>query len=364
MRKGSNVYKRKDGRWEARITIGKTAEGKILYKSLYAPTCRQVLQRKKDYEIEMALHPPAATNSCTFYDISQKWILENSTSWKHSTHMKYQNYLNRYIIPSWGCKLVNEIDEAQYKNLMIPLKASLKESSINTINTILKNCLAQIPGGLTIIPKSHNKKSTAKPIDVLTSSEITTLIRGCMDTGDNTSLGILIALLEGIRIGELCALRWQDIDPEEGVLHIRYTLQRVQNLPEQTKKMGKTRMLLDTPKNHKERTIPIHPKIRDWLAFQKELHSSTDYILSGNFKPVEPRTMTSRFKKFCTAHGLRDFKFHTLRHTFATRCVESGMDIKVLSELLGHSSVKITLDRYVHPSMEFKKSQIQNLCMS
>ena len=103
--------------------------------------------------------------------------------------------------------------------------------------------------------------------------------------------------------------------------------------------------------------------MRSWLEEKKKLHSDADFVLSGNLKPVEPRTMTSWFKKFCETHGLRDFKFHTLRHTFATRCVESGMDIKVLSELLGHSSVKITLDRYVHPSMDFKKAQISSLYM-
>lgn len=364
MKKGQNVYKRKDGRWEARITVGRNSDGKILYKSLYASTYRQALQQKKDYEVEAALHPPAITAQCTFYQASQKWISENSTGWKHSTHMKYQNYLDHYIIPVWGDKLVSEIDETQYKNLILQLKDSLKESSIHTVNTILKNCLAQVPGSLNIIPKSRKKKGTVKEIEILTGSETATLVRNCMDIRDTTSLGILIALFEGIRLGELCALRWQDINTKDGVLYIRHTLQRIQNLPEQTEMLGKTRLLLDTPKNHKERTIPIHPQLRAWLEEKQKLHLDAEFILSGNFKPIEPRTMTSRFKKFCKTHGLRDFKFHTLRHTFATRCVESGMDMKVLSEILGHSSVKITLDRYVHPTMDFKKSQISSLRMS
>ena len=111
MRKGQNVYKRKDGRWEARIITGRTAEGKILYKSLYAPTCRQALQRKKDYEIEMVIHPPVVASPVTFYEASLKWISENSADWKHSTRMKYQNYLERYIIPEWGYRTITEIDE-------------------------------------------------------------------------------------------------------------------------------------------------------------------------------------------------------------------------------------------------------------
>ena len=102
MKKGQNVYKRKDGRWEARIITGRTAEGKILYKSFYAPTCCQALQRKKDYEIEMVIHQPVTEDPITFYEASLKWISENSADWKHSTRMKYQNYLERYIIPAWG----------------------------------------------------------------------------------------------------------------------------------------------------------------------------------------------------------------------------------------------------------------------
>ena len=118
MRKGQNVYKRKDGRWEARIITGRTAEGKILYKSLYAPTCRQALQRKKDYEIEMLIHPPVVEDPITFYEASLKWISENSADWKHSTRMKYQNYLERYIIPEWGYRTITEIDEELYKILI------------------------------------------------------------------------------------------------------------------------------------------------------------------------------------------------------------------------------------------------------
>ena len=316
MKKGQNVYKRKDGRWEARIITGRTAEGKILYKSLYAPTCCQALQRKKDYEIEMVIHPPVTEDPITFYEASLKWISENSADWKHSTRMKYQNYLERYIIPAWGYRTITEIDEELYKNLILQLKNSLSESSIQTVNTILKNCLAQAPGSLHIVPKQKKIKDKAKQIEVLTNSESAILVHSCMNNRDTTALGILIALFEGIRLGELCALRWQDIDTEEGVLHIRHTLQRVQNLPEQVAKLGKTRLLLDTPKNHKERTIPIHPQLRSWLEEKKKLHSDADFVLSGNLKPVEPRTMTSWFKKFCKTHGLRDFKFHTLRHPY------------------------------------------------
>ena len=144
---------------------------------------------------------------------------------------------------------------------------------------------------------------------------------------------------------------------KEQVLHIRHTLQRIQN-KEQYFGEPKTVLYLGSPKNKRERTIPLHPQIIPILEKLEKSCYPSDYLLSGNSSPIEPRTMTSRFKKVLKSCGIRDFHFHTLRHTFATRCVESGMQIKALSEMLGHSSVKITMDRYVHLSMSFKQSQI------
>ena len=156
---------------------------------------------------------------------------------------------------------------------------------------------------------------------------------------------------------ELCALTWADIDLEEQVLHIRHTLQRIQNqnpLPGDSK----TVLHIGSPKNKRERSIPLHPQIIPVLAKYKSSYPSSYYLLSGTLSPVEPRRMTRQFKKILKNCGIRDLHFHTLRHTFATRCVESGMQIKALSEMLGHSTVKITMDRYVHLSMSFKQSQI------
>ena len=172
-----------------------------------------------------------------------------------------------------------------------------------------------------------------------------------------TTVGIQLALFSGIRLGELCALTWEDIDLKEQVLHIRHTLQRIQN-KEQYFGEPNTVLYLGSPKNKRERTNPLHPQIIPILEKLEKSCYPSDYLLSGNSSPIEPRTMTSRFKKVLKSCGIRDFHFHTLRHTFATRCVESGMQIKALSEMLGHSSVKITMDRYVHLSMSFKQSQI------
>lgn len=372
MRKGPNVYKRKDGRWEARIPIGKT-DGKLQYKSLYAKTYRQALQRKKEYEMQIVASPVTPkfvpeskpetelTHVYTFREATVEWLRNNSADWKQSTLAKYENYLDCYILPVWGDKAITDIDQHDYQELINNLKETLSTSSVYTINTILRSCLSQHPDCFTIPQNCTHRKDVVKPIEILTANEIQTLVDGCSANMDNTSLGIMIALFSGVRIGELCALQWADIDLQEEIIHIRRTVQRLQ-ISNNNKSNQKTELVFGLPKNKKTRIIPIHPRLLQLLTFNYRMHKESDFVLSGNKQLVEPRTFSYRFKQFCQKNNLRVIKFHTVRHTFATKCIESGMDVKVLSEVLGHSSVKITMDRYVHPTLEYKKSQIGELC--
>ena len=143
-------------------------------------------------------------------------------------------------------------------------------------------------------------------------------------------------------------------------LFVRLTLQRIQNR-NRLDGEPKTRLQMGLPKNKKERAIPLHEQILPVLERTRRLYLPSDYLLSGTSAPVEPRRMSSRFKRILKECGIRNIRFHVLRHTFATYSLESGMRTKVLSELMGHSSVKITMDRYVHLSNEFKAAQINNL---
>ena len=120
----------------------------------------------------------------------------------------------------------------------------------------------------------------------------------------------------------------------------------------------KTALLLTVPKNGKTRAVPLHPALLPLLETWLSQLQDGDFLLTGTRYPVEPRTCSNRFKKFLKDCGLRDTHFHTLRHTFATECVESGVNLKVLSEILGHSSIQITASRYIHLSMRYKKQQI------
>lgn len=364
MRTGQNIYRRKDGRWEARIALGKGTNGRPHFKYVYAGTYREVLNRKKDFEKEQQISQPAAPlPDDSFSGAAYHWLAASEKEWKPSTYSKYKNYLEKYILPEWQELCVHTIRQEQYNLLIEKLGQKLSASSLQTVNTIIKGSLKQVFRLLPIschLPASDVKKTG---LDTLSDAEVFRLLSHLQAQDSLMMAGIQLALFSGIRLGELCALTWADIDLESKVFHVRRTLQRIQN---QNHREGEPRtcLHLGPPKNKRERTIPLHPQLMPLLGYWQERHLPTDYLLSGASAPVEPRRMTRQFKRILKECGIRDFRFHALRHTFASRCVESGMQIKALSEILGHSSVKITMDRYVHLSMNFKQSQIMVLQFS
>ena len=154
----------------------------------------------------------------------------------------------------------------------------------------------------------------------------------------------------------MCALKWSNIDFENGLVRVSKALQRVSDKLGK----GKTKIAVTSPKSKTSvRDIPVPSFILDILKQEKRFEEY--YILSGTSKPIEPRTMQNRFKAVLKNCGIRNANFHLLRHTYATVCIESGFDAKTVSELLGHSNVNITLNRYVHSSMETKRKCVDRL---
>jgi integrase len=173
------------------------------------------------------------------------------------------------------------------------------------------------------------------------------------------NLGILLCLFTGMRVGEICALKWEDFSFQEKSIHVHNTMQRLQ-IPDSTTAQ-KTRIMVTSPKSKCSiRTIPIPDSLIQLI--QKEFPNRQGYVLAAvNEKYIEPRTMQKYFHYVQKQCGLVPVNFHALRHTFATRCIELGFDVKSLSEILGHATVNITLNRYVHPSMELKQQNMQKL---
>ena len=173
-------------------------------------------------------------------------------------------------------------------------------------------------------------------------------------------MGIVFTMFTGVRIGELCGLRWGDVDLENGYVHIRRTVERIANLDRNTQ--SKTKVILSEPKTENSiRTIPLPSCLIEYI---KTFKSNDDrYLLTATKKYTEPHTYYSRYKTFLRQNDLGDYTFHELRHTFATQCVDMGFDIKSLSEILGHSNVTTTMNLYVHPTLQMKKRQMDLLTM-
>lgn len=359
MRIGPNIYKRRDGRWEARVVIGKRSDGKPQYKYLYAPTYREVSLAQKDFQKTVCFMIPASEKQkLLFQTAADEWLKQKRKSCKPSTYNKYKNYLDSYVLPYWKNMPVGMITQETYDQLFTNLDAVLSDSSLRVINTVIKGCLKHALKSVSIdfrtIATSDNQ------VKILTDSEVAVLLYKLRNQVNLNMIGILFALYTGIRLGELCAIQWKDIDLEQRVCYIRHTLQRIQN-PDCKPGEPKTCLRIGLPKNGKERMIPLHDHIADLLQKNQKNYAKSDYLLSGRSLPIEPRTMENRFKQILKTCEIRNVHFHVLRHTFASQCIESGMNIKALSEILGHSSVKITIDRYVHLTMKFKKNQIMIL---
>lgn len=359
MRTGPNIYKRKDGRWEARVLIARKPGGKSRYKYLYASTYREAARAKTNYENALSASVKVTPmNSLSFSEAARKWLDAFQKKWKPATYNKYVNCLQKYILPEWEAVAAAGITQECYDALISHLEETLSNSSLRTVNTVIIGCLRHSLRCVPILCKAPTENPKNTSLVTLSELEAARLTEALRERSDLSAVGILLALHSGIRIGELCALRWEDICVEQQLLHIRHTLQRIQ-VPQAAPEQPKTRLLLDLPKNKREREIPIHPAIFQQLQELDRIYPPSAYLLSGTEKPVEPRTIANRFKRILKDTGIRDIHFHALRHTFATRCVESTVNIPALSEMLGHSSIRITVDRYVHLSRKFKQEQIE-----
>ncbi|MCD8078080.1 MAG: site-specific integrase, partial [Lachnospiraceae bacterium] len=241
---------------------------------------------------------------------------------------------------------------------------ALSDKTMSDMKVILMQILrfAKKRGLIDILPEGPAITSRQPDISVFTSREQDLIEKKAMEEDTPFCLGVLLSLYGGIRIGEACGLQWGDFDCKNGTFTIRRTVYRIASADEGTG--AKTKVVIGTPKTECSiRTIPLPEPVFQY--FMQRRRPACCYVMTGTVKYMEPRGCLDRYKRFLRRANVADHTFHTLRHTFATRCVEYNVDIKSLSEIMGHSNVKITLQRYVHPSMDVKKAQINKLpCFS
>lgn len=372
-RTGENIYKRKDGRWEGRYIKLYDANGKPKYGYVYARTYSEAKQKLA----ERRCHSPSADGvsnktNAKYDDILTAWLQSSRTNIKESTFAKYSHIIDSHIRPTLGqfslskisTQLIESFIQQQLLVGRLDGKGGLSPKTVTDMLTIIKESIGYAQdNGIAVIcnPQKITVKKKEREMRVLTPLEEEALVRVLLDDMDQYKLGVMLSLYTGIRIGELCALQWENLCLASATLKVRKTMQRIQD-----KNVGatsKTKVIITEPKSQCSiRDIPLPGFVLD-LARRFESSPKTFVLSGGKSRYVEPRTMQNRFKQYIRDSGIADANFHTTRHTFATRCVEVGFDIKTLSEILGHANVNITLNRYVHSSFDLKCSNMSKLSL-
>lgn len=297
-----------------------------------------------------------------FSKIIALWKEDKKQYVKRSTFAAYTLLIENHILPSFGeMALVEEQDVQTF--VFRKLNEGLSHKTIKDILIVLKMILRfgaknQMTAYRQIdikFPTERDKHS----IDILNRSHQKQIMEYIRLHFTFKNLGIYICLSAGMRIGEICALTWDDLDVENGIIHVRKTIQRIYVIEEHRKY---TEVILDTPKTKNSiREIPMTKNLLKMIRPIKKIVNGNFYVLTNEPKPTEPRTYRNYYKQFMQSLGLPLMKFHGLRHSFATRCIESKCDYKTVSVLLGHSNISTTLNLYVHPNLEQKKRCMEQM---
>lgn len=372
-RRGENVYKRKDGRWEGRIL---KPDGK--YRYVYAKTYREVKAKQKKYQDDIKPQQNtsyfcSAANAAGLFECWLKSDIVNQV--KPSTYENYYRCMHNYVIPFFrnsGNENVTEITAAHFTKHIrdLPgLSEAYKRKILIIFKTALKEILKDSSEFSAIMRAVKLPKSDRKEVQVFSISEQRLIENAAYHSNDIRALGIILTFYTGIRLGELCALKWCDFDYEAGVMSVSRTVTRVNSF--QPEGHGGT-LLVGTPKSQRSmRKIPLPEFLVDMhKEYEHYFVNENCYLISGTNEPADPRAYQKLYKKVLANAGVQDRKFHAIRHTFATRALELGVDIKTLSEILGHSNVSTTLNIYAHSLMEQKKmamnrfNELHITCMS
>lgn len=295
-------------------------------------------------------------------DIIELWKQDKKHYVKKSTYSAYVLLLENHILPFYGeLENVDETDVQEF--VLLKLKNGLRQKTIKDIIIVLKMIIKfgvkqkmLAPTQLDIKFPSDNNKTE---LDVLNISEHKKLVNYLQDNFTFRNLGIYICLSTGMRIGEICGLKWSDVDINNGIIKVRRSVQRIYVLNESERH---TEIIIDTPKTKNSiRDIPMTNELSKIIKPLMKIVNDNYYIVTNDEKPTEPRTYRSYYDRILKKLSIKKLKFHGLRHSFATRCIESKCDYKTVSVILGHSNISTTLNLYVHPNLEQKKKCINQM---
>jgi len=351
MKMATNIYHRNDGRYEARYVKGYDANGKKLYGSVFARSYGEVKEK-----LERISPPPERFTPKSRLTVTEA-VKAHIESLKHqikpSTEGIYQRNLENHIAPYFGNTRCDKLTQGKMQGFIDSLIEN--ELSAVTAQSVFIFLKASITSANSSIFDVNMPKKTKPTVEFLSVDEQKRLEKAAKESGETDYIAIMLTLYTGVRLGELAGMMWRDIDFECGLLHVRRTMQRIRSDGK-----AKTELALLPPKSESsEREIPLQDFLIELLREMKT-KSNCEYIVSAKGKPIEPRSIQRRFKKLLIAAEVKEVNFHATRHTFATRILETGCDVKSLSEILGHSSATTTF-KYTHSLDEHRRKCMNGL---
>lgn len=301
----------------------------------------------------------------TIREIAAAWKEYKRPYVKQSTMAAYVLILENHILPTFG--EYNSLPEQSVQAFVLhKIESGLSTKSVKDILIVLKmvmkfgvkkEWMTYYEWDIKYPPSSENKV-----LDVLSVTNHRKILNHIQSHFTFMGLGIYISLSTGLRIGEVCALKWSDINVTDGILTVNRTIERIYIIEGEKKH---TELVINTPKTKNScREIPMNKELLGMLKPLKKVVNDDYYILTNDERPIEPRTYRNYYKRLMEKLDIPKLKYHGLRHSFATRCIEVGCDYKTVSVLLGHSNISTTLNLYVHPNMEQKKRCIDKVFKS
>ena len=301
----------------------------------------------------------------TIREIAAAWKEYKRPYVKQSTMAAYVLILENHILPTFGED--NSLPEQSVQAFVLhKIESGLSTKSVKDILIVLKmvmkfgvkkEWMTYYEWDIKYPPSSENKV-----LDVLSVTNHRKILNHIQSHFTFMGLGIYISLSTGLRIGEICALKWSDINVTDGILTVNRTIERIYIIEGEKKH---TELIINTPKTKNScREIPMNKELLGMLKPLKKVVNDDYYILTNDERPTEPRTYRNYYKRLMEKLDIPKLKYHGLRHSFATRCIEVGCDYKTVSVLLGHSNISTTLNLYVHPNMEQKKRCIDKVFKS
>lgn len=294
--------------------------------------------------------------------VIEAWKEDKKQYVKKSSYSAYILLIENHLLPTFGHQ--TEIKEAEVQEFVFrKLDEGLSPKTIKDILIVLKMILKFGMKNKVFEYQQFDiqfpTERVSQKIDVLSKVNQKKIMSYLQEHFTFKNLGIYICLSAGIRIGEVCALTWEDIDTDTGIISIRKTIQRIYVVDGDVRH---TELILDTPKTKNSiREIPMNRDLLKVLKPIKKVVNNSYFVLTNEPNPTEPRTYRNYYKKLMRKLDMPDLKFHGLRHSFATRCIESNCDYKTVSVILGHSNISTTLNLYVHPNIEQKKKCIEQM---